>query len=185
MKNNGIEIELKFLLQENPESFLKRFSKAGKRVYQKTVMFDNEQRLMKKTNGRIRLRQDGEITILSYKLPLSSNTVKKEIQWETKIDSWQVGKELLKAMGFKETTSYEKYRTSFEYKGSKIEIDEYPFANFIEIEGEEENIKKIALDLGFNLKKAITKPCDTLFNEWRAKKGLPPTNKMLFANYDK
>lgn len=185
MKNNNIETELKFLLLEPPKVFLKKFNGLGKRTYQKTVMFDNKQGLMQKTNGRIRLRQGGDITTLSYKLPIPSDTVKKEIEWETKIDNWQVGEELLKVMGFNETTSYEKYRTSFKYRGSKIEVDEYPFANFVEIEGDEDDVKKIALGLGLDLAKAIIKPCDTLFNEWRAKKGLSPTNKMSFSNYDK
>ncbi|HCC60312.1 MAG: hypothetical protein A2402_01435 [Candidatus Staskawiczbacteria bacterium RIFOXYC1_FULL_37_43] len=185
MENNNIETELKFLLLEFPELFLNKFNGSGKRVYQKTVMFDNKQELMQKTNGRIRLRQDDDITTLSYKLPIPSDTVKKEIEWETKIDNWQVGEELLKAMGFEESTSYEKYRTSFRYKDSKIEVDEYPFANFVEIEGDEDSVKKIALDLGFDLAKALIKPCDTLFNEWRAKKGLLSTNKMFFSNYDK
>lgn len=117
MKNSGIEIELKFALFEQPEVFLKRFSNPGKRTYQKTVMFDNSQGLMQKTNGRVRLRQDGEAVTLSYKLPLPSDTVKKEIEWETRVDSWEIGENLLKAMRFDETTSYEKYRTSFDYSG--------------------------------------------------------------------
>jgi len=185
MDNKNIETELKFLLMEQPDEFAKKFSGFRERIYQKTVMYDNDQGLMHKTNGRIRLRQTGEIVTLSYKLPISSETVKKEIEWETKIDNWLVGEELLKAMGFKETTSYEKYRTSFNYMNSKIEIDEYPFANFVEIEGEENIIKKNALDLGFDLTKALIKPCDTLFNEWRAERGLPLSLHMRFDNYDK
>ena len=185
MKNSGIEIELKFALSKPPEEFLERFTNAGKRTYEKTVMFDNEQGLMQKTNGRVRLRQKGEIVTLSYKRPLPSDTVKKEIEWETRVDSWEIAENLLKAMGFKETTSYEKYRTSFDYEKAKLEIDEYPFANFLEIEGEEEVVKSVALNLGFDLSRALTKTCDTLFTEWRAAKGLPMKPNMRFEGYDK
>jgi len=185
MNKIGVETELKFLIVEEPEKFAKRFGELKNRIYQKTVMFDNKQGLMQKTNGRIRLRQTGELTTLSYKLPILSEIVKKEIEWETKIDNWQVGEKLLKAMGFSETTSYEKYRTSFDYLGSKVEIDEYPFSTFVEIEGDENIVKKIALDLGFDLSKALTKPCDTLFNEWRKERGLPISLHMKFDNYDK
>jgi adenylate cyclase class IV len=80
MNTNGMEIELKFVLNETPEMFIKRFDNTGNRIYQKTVMFDNEQGLMQKTNGRVRLRQTGESVSLSYKLPISSETVKKEIE---------------------------------------------------------------------------------------------------------
>ncbi len=185
MKNSGVEIELKIPLFESPDEFLKRFANSGKRTYEKTVMFDNEQGLMQKTNGRVRLREIGEIVTLSYKRPLPSDTVKKEIEWETQVNNWEIGENLLKAMGFNETTSYEKYRTSFEYEGVKLEVDEYPFANFLEIEGEEEIVKRVALDLGFNLSLALVKACDTLFTEWRAAKGLPMKPHMRFEDYDK
>jgi adenylate cyclase class 2 len=181
---DGLEIELKFLLRISPQVFLEKFNSFGIRTYQKTVMFDNEQSLMKSTNGRLRLRQTGEEVSLSYKLPITSDVVKREIEWETKIDNWKVGEELLKAIGFKETTSYEKYRTSFNYRGVKIEVDEYPFANFVELEGDEKLVKKIALSLGFNLSNALTKPCDTLFTEWRINRGLPIKLHMTFSDYD-
>ena len=186
MDNNGLEIELKFLLTTPISNFIDRLNVIKpNRLYQKTVMFDNDGGLMKETNGRVRLRQNGDKTTLSYKLPLPSETVKREIEWETNIDSWQVGEEILKAMGFHQTTSYEKYRTSFDYNGSKIEIDEYPFATFVEIEGGENDIKKIAEDIGFDLSKVLIKSCDTLFTEWRAERGLPMKPHMLFEDYDK
>jgi len=184
----NIEIELKFLLTDPPEKLIEKFgdyAKQAKKTYQKTVMFDNDQQLMQKTNGRIRLRQSGDIVTLSYKLPLPSSGVKKEVEWETKIGSWKVGENLLKAMGFKETTSYEKYRTSFNYKNTKVEIDEYPFANFIEIEGEEKDIVEIAKEINFDIKTALKEPCDTLFTKWRLAKGLPMKPYMRFDDYDK
>lgn len=185
MSNNGLEIELKFFLEASVDDFMDKLAVSAERVYQKTVMFDNSDELMQKTNGRIRLRQTGEKVSLSYKLPLPSETVKKEIEWETTIDSWQVGEELLKAMGFHETTAYEKYRTSFEYDEVKIEIDEYPFSSFVEIEGDEDLVKKTAIKIGFDLGKALTKPCDTLFTEWRAQRGLPMKPLMMFDGYDR
>ncbi|MCX6737051.1 MAG: class IV adenylate cyclase [Candidatus Parcubacteria bacterium] len=184
----GIEIELKFLLTDSLEKIINKFGdcvKQAKRTYQKTVMFDNEQRLMEKTNGRIRLRQNGDIVTMSYKLPLPSEDVKKEIEWETKVDSWEIGKNIIKAMGFNETTSYERYRTSFIYKDVEIEIDEYPFANFIEIEGEELKIREIAKEINFDIKNALKDPCDTLFTKWRLEKGLPMKFHMRFDDYDR
>jgi adenylate cyclase class 2 len=88
-------------------------------------------------------------------------------------------------MGFSQTTSYEKYRTSFDYMEVEIDIDEYPFVTFVEIEGEEELVKKIAVELGFDLTKSLTKACDTLFTEWRAERGLPMSLHMKFDDYDK
>lgn len=66
----------------------------------------------------------------------------------------------------------------------KLDLDEYPFANFLEIEGEEDSVKKVASNLGFDLSAALTKACDTLFTEWRAAKGLVMKPHMRFEDYD-
>lgn len=180
----GLEIELKFLLDAAKRRSLRDLQCIKPRIYQRTVMFDNDAQLMDKTNGRLRLRQTGSEVSLSYKKPLPSEVVKKEIEWETRINDWESGKKLLEAMGFQQTTSYEKYRTTFDYNGLNIEIDEYPFATFIEIEGIETAAKRAALELGFNLEEALLKPCDTLFTEWRAAKGLPMKSHMRFADFN-
>jgi adenylate cyclase class IV len=99
MNKDSLETELKFLFVGSLNKFIKKIGGSKNRTYQKTVMFDNNQGLMQKTNGRIRLRQTGEVVTLSYKLPISSKIVKKEIEWETKINNWKVGEELLKANG--------------------------------------------------------------------------------------
>ncbi|MGI5826711.1 MAG: class IV adenylate cyclase [Patescibacteria group bacterium] len=182
---NQVEIELKFKLDQPMKDFLAKIGVKTERVYQKTVMFDNEQGLMQITNGRIRLRQHGNEVSLSYKLPIESKIVKKEIEYETAIDTWEIGEKLLLAMGFHPTTSYEKYRTTFKHSEVKVEIDEYPFATFVEIEGEENRIKDVAIELGFNLKDALTEACDGLFLRWRKERNLPPKPHMLFEDYNK
>ncbi len=188
-ERNGIEIELKFLLkEETPEGFAKKFKNilgGTKRVYQKTVMFDNEQGLMQVTNGRIRLRQtDGRVT-LSYKRPIPNGNIKKEIEWEVDVGDWRSMENILTALGFKETTSYEKYRSTYQYNNVKIEMDEYPFANFVEIEGKEDKIKETAQMLGFDLRDNLVDSCDTLFTKWRLQKQLPIKLHMRFDDYDK
>jgi adenylate cyclase class 2 len=183
----GIEIELKFPLSISREDFLVQCGESAEnavRIYQKTVMFDNDQKLMEATNGRLRLRTHGDTVTLSYKRPLPSHQTKKEIEWETTVDSWDIGVNIIQAMGFYETTSYEKYRTSFPYKDVKVEIDEYPFATFVEIEGDEDAIKSIATELGFDMSKALQESCDTLFAQWRKERGLSEKNHMRFEDYD-
>jgi uncharacterized membrane protein len=66
-----------------------------------------------------------------------------------------------------------------------LEIQKYPFATFLEIEGEKEEIEKVAKELELDTKGALNKPVDTLFCEWREKKGLPFKSHMRFEDYDK
>ena len=151
-------------------------------------MFDNADGLMERTDGRIRLRQHGDKITLSYKKPLPTDGYhKKEIEFETEVGNFAIIENILKMMEFLPTTSYEKYTTHLKFKDSEAEIDlqKYPFATFLEIEGEEKEIEKVAKELDIDIKKALTKPVDTLFYEWREKRGLPIKDHMKFEDYDK
>jgi len=190
--NKSIEIELKFKInddenilriKDNPDIIF------SEEVHQKTVMFDNADKLMEHTDGRVRLRQQGSKISLSYKRPLPSvGNEKKEVELETEVGDFEVMSNILRMMGYAPSTSYEKYTTAFKLKSQSdihIEIQKYPFETFLEIEGGKEEIEKAAKQLGFDIKNAIKKPVDTLFTEWRAIKGLPFKPCMTFKDHDK
>jgi len=192
MKNKqNIEIEYKFWVKDK-QNLIKKLDKmttAKKpRQYQKSVMYDNPQAIMQKTNGRIRVRTFGNSgeKALTYKKPISSkNGAKREIEYEIffKDPNNQIEK-ILEAMEFRATTSYERYQTKWEIDGVEITLDEYPFADIIEIEGKIQKIKKLAKDLGFNIKDGLTKPVDTLFQEWRKERELSFKPHMRFDDFD-
>ena len=187
----NIEVEYKFALNMPIADFTKILKAKnyllGKRKYEKTVMYDNQARIMQRDDGRIRLRQAGDRYSLSYKKPLP-NTLgqpKKEIEYETEVGSFELIDKILHTMEFKSTSSYEKYRTTILEKSVQITIDEYPYQAFVEIEGNENNILEIAIDLGFDISTHINLPADTLFNLWRKERGLPESMHMSFADFDK
>ena len=187
---NNIEVEYKFKLDTSVEEFKSQLAKMGVkefyRKFEKTVMYDNVDRLMQITDGRIRLRQTGDQFTASYKKPLPKvdGQPKREIEYETSVGDFNLMQNILNTMLFSETSSYEKYRTKIHLDDTILTIDEYPFAVFVEIEGEEIAIKNLALGLGFDTQKHINKPIDTLFNEWRIEKRLEPSMHMKFEGYD-
>lgn len=186
------EIELKFTIPKNKIASLiktlkrKNFIPKG-RVYEKTVMYDNPQSLMKTTDGRMRLRISGKKCEFSYKKPITREGIKKELEYETEISNFDQAQKILEMMEFTPTTSYERYRTILKSKNNqiKITIDEFPFENFIEIEGKEGKIKKIAQELSFPIEENLTDSCDTLFQKWRKERGLGFKPNMQFSDYDK
>jgi adenylate cyclase class 2 len=187
-----IEIELKFQIHTNQiNKLIGRLQKLGftvatKRTYEKTVMYDNPQNLMLITDGRVRLRQSGDKIEFSYKKPITREGIKQEIEYEVVVSNFAEMENILEAMEFSATTSYERYRKTFMPNTKvKITLDEYPYATFLEIEGGEKEIKAMARELGFNLKNNLTKPCDTLFTEWRKERGLSMKPHMRFADWDK
>lgn len=184
-----IEVELKFeIKKEKIEGLVSQLKKLGftasKRIYEKTVMYDNPQQLMQTTDGRVRLRVTGDKCEFCYKKPLTREGVKKEIEHEVVVSDFDTTEKILGAMEFTSTTSYERYRTTLTNK-VKVTIDEYPFATFLEIEGEEDEIKKVAGELKLDLKGNLTDPCDTLFQKWRKERGLGFKPQLLFKDYDK
>lgn len=188
--NKSIEIELKFELTPDEVKRIKDSPKITtlKECYQQTVMFDNTDHLMERTDGRIRLRQHGDKITISYKKPLPSDgNHKKEIEFETEVGNFDIMENILKTMEYLPTTSYEKYTTHLKFKDSdaEIEIQKYPFTTFLEIEGEKEEIEKVAKELNLDIRSSLIKPVDTLFCEWREKKGLPFKPHMRFDDYDK
>lgn len=187
-----IEIELKFEIERKEiENLLIRlqkykFSFVGDRTYEKTVMFDNKEQVMQKTDGRIRLRSSGDSAELCYKKPLTREGIKKEIEHEVVVSNFEITEKILNEMGFYPTTSYERYRILLiDHNKTKVMVDEYPFATFLEIEGAENNIIKIGSKLGLKLNKNLTDACDTLFQKWREARGLPFKPHMRFEDYDK
>ena len=186
---NMTEIELKFNIQ-SLSALKKNINSAGAelvydRRYEKTTMFDNETELMQITDGRIRVRTSGARNEISYKKPITREGIKKEIEYETEVKDAKIIELILKEMGFLPTSSYERYRTEYILDNVKITIDEYPFDNFVELEGRENDILNIASLLKLDITQNITLSCDTLFLKWREARGLMPKMEMSFDGYDK
>lgn len=184
-----IEVELKFKIedpQELIEKLVKLSAKTSKpRLYELSVMYDNDAGIMQEKDGRIRVRQTGDEVEFCYKKPLTREGIKKEIEYEVKVSELDDLVKIIKEMGFSETTSYERYRTELLLDEVKVTIDEYPFACFVEMEGEEPKITALSKRLGFKLGENLTASCDTLFTEWRLDRGKSPMPHMTFEGYDK
>jgi adenylate cyclase class IV len=118
---------------------------------------------------------------------MDDSGIKKEIEHETSVGNAEVMNNILNDMDYFEVSSYERYRTTFLSNKSdvKITIDEYPFDNYLEIEGAEEEIISIGEFLKYTIEDNLTKPCDTLFNERRKAHGLEQTFVMSFDAFDK
>lgn len=187
-----IEIEFKFEVDKKEiDKVLKKLKMTGylfgKKVYEKTVMYDNPAQIMQVTDGRVRIRQTGRSTEFSYKKPLTRKGIKREIEHEVTVSDFDTTQKILEMLEFRPVSSYERYRTTIlsPQKDIKVTVDEFPFANYLEIEGDEKKIRKLVRILGFSLNKNITKSCDSLFQEWRSSRGLPFRPHLLFSDFNK
>lgn len=190
---NNIESEYKFELTNKERLVLQLIeigAQGGERAHELTVMYDNSDQHMNKKDARLRVRTkttgDGNSEVsISYKQPLSREGLKREIEYQTIVKSKEMLELIIDEMGYKQVSSYERYRTDYHIGSGddliEISIDELPFGNFVEIEGSNlEKISDLALKLGFNKDMHIENSYDGIFNTIERKAGREPSPHIKF-----
>jgi len=187
-----IEKEYKFQIDNKHqiESRLREMGAVGgERVHELTVMYDNPDKIMEKKDGRLRIRtrkcKGKEEIQISYKKPLSRAGIKQEIEYQTVVGNKEMMERIIDEMGFFPVSSYERYRTEYHIGNGKesieISIDELPFGNYIEIEGNNiDAMRNVATRLGLNLDEHIENSYDGIFNDLERKEGKIPTPHIRF-----
>jgi adenylate cyclase class 2 len=136
---NNEELEVKFYLVDL-EGFRVRLERMGAKViqprtFEHNLRFDTSDHRLTKNAQVLRLRKD-TANRLTYKGPgkvKDGVSARKEI--EIAVEDFDNTLNLLEALGYQVSMTYEKYRAIYEYQGVLITLDEMPFGNFAEIEG--------------------------------------------------
>ena len=119
-----------------------------------------------RSEGRVlRLRQDTEakLTYKSGSTNLQGVLSRKEIEFV--VEDFEKAKLFLEELGYQKLFYYEKYRTTYEFNDCHIMLDELPYGNFVEIEGEGvEVIQSIAERLNLKWVAAIPTSYHVLFD---------------------
>jgi adenylate cyclase class 2 len=148
--NNNLEVEVKFLVSDLTavrERLLTVGAQLDKpRIYEHNIRYDNAWGGLLRKGILLRLRQD-KIARLTFK-----GIPKEEIQSEAKVreeleievSDFATTAGILERIGFEERQVYEKYRETFTLGSVEVVLDEMPFGNFVELEGEEELIREAA-----------------------------------------
>jgi adenylate cyclase class 2 len=172
MNKNDRELESKFYLldKEKLEKCLIAIGaeRVHERIFETNLRFDRLGGELERARQVLRLRQDSRIR-LTYKGPsqLEDGVLnRQEIEFE--VGDFEAGRRMLEALGFVVSVIYEKYRTTYALEGLEITIDELPYGDFCEIEGEvPEAIRGCAERLGLDRRAAITNSYLRLFNNLR------------------
>ncbi|MCA9920516.1 MAG: hypothetical protein KC445_21325 [Anaerolineales bacterium] len=78
---------------------------------------------------------------------------------------------------------YEKYRETFTWQDVEIVLDELPYGNFVELEGDEGGLKTAVSHLNLNWQNRILTNYLGLMAQLKAHHNLP-FNDLTFANFD-
>ena len=160
MSQNEKEIEAKFYVLDLDKVRMRLQSLEAhliqQRVLETNIRFDLPDGGLLSEGRVLRLRQDTEARLTFKGSGTNEQGVLTRTEIEFTVEDFEKAKQLIEALGYQKLVYYEKYRTTYDLNGSHIMLDELPYGNFIEIEGEGiESIKAIANKLNLQMDKAV------------------------------
>ena len=179
------EVEIKFRIADfdTLTALLQsaRFELLTARTHEMNTLYDLPGRDLRARGALLRLRQYGDKWTLTYKdKAATQGKHKSRPEIETQVENGPAMDQILQALGFQPSFSYEKFRTEWTDQRGHVVLDETPVGNFGEIEGSPEWIDAIAAQLGISESQYIKLSYTELFREWKRANG-SSAEHMLFA----
>lgn len=188
MNDNGLEIEVKFLVRDLA-AIRSRLGLAGGslskvRIYERNIRFDTPWESLLMQGKLLRLRQDTVARITFKAEPEEQHTsevrIREEIEME--VEDFDTAVHILEKIGFVQKEVYEKYRETFLLDGVEVVLDELPFGDFVELEGSEQAIRRVADRLALAWDKRILSNYLALMAEIKSAYQLP-FDDLTFENF--
>ncbi|MEW5829290.1 MAG: class IV adenylate cyclase [Chloroflexota bacterium] len=134
---------------------------------------------------RLRLRRDGSARLTCKGQSEVVEGVQSRPEIEVEVGDFDATRRLLESLGYRVVATYEKYRQvySLEFKDGNLHVflDELPYGDFVEIEGETvEAVIAAAKRLGLDPQAAIPAGYLVLFEALSAERGYDPS-KLTFT----
>lgn len=183
---NGHETEAKFYVKDL-KRVERRLRELGAHLVQPreheiNIRFDNPKGDLRREFKVLRLRKDSEAR-LTFKGPgeKREDGLLSRPEIEFTIGDFAAGTQFLEALGFEPVLFYEKFRETYEINHVHVMLDELPYGNFVEIEGEDiEAIRKTADALGLKWEAMVKAGYHALFERITGKFNLD-SSQLSFA----
>ena len=188
MSNSDQELEIKVYISDLSALKAQIEALGGRlvkpRQHEYNLRFDTKDRQLTKTAQVLRLRQDTTAK-LTYKGPgemIDGVRLRKEIEFT--ISDFDTAKNFFEALGYQVSVIYEKFRTTYELGGVEVTLDEMPYGNFAEIEGQDiQLINSVAEQLGIDRAASISASYTVLFENLRTQLSLN-FRDLTFENFE-
>ncbi len=180
------EIEVKFYLSDM-DRIRDRIIEIGAvsrgRIFETNIRFDDADNRLIQKKSLLRLRQDKK-SILTFKSepPFKDDQFKILRELEVEVSDFTTMKNILESLGFREEQVYEKWRETLILNRTNFCLDTMPYGNFLEIEGQKEDIKKLVSQIGLKWKKRILLNYLAIFDVIKQKSNLPFYD-VTFSNF--
>ena len=188
MSANGHETEAKFYVRDL-NRVKARLEKLNAHVFQERVLetnirFDLPGAPLRAEGRVLRLRRDTDARLTYKSASKKEQGVLSQEEIEFVVDDFEKAKRFLEALGYQKLVYYEKYRTTYEWNDALIMLDELPYGDFVEIEGETiQTIGAIASQVGLQWDAAIGTSYTILFERVRKTRNVSMQD-LSFAEFD-
>ena len=181
MSEDNLETEVKFYLH-NITQMEKRLQSMGAslfqgRTHELNLRFDTPQNEFMREGRVLRLRQDQTIHLTYKDNSQLIDGVLSRREIELSVTDFDKARQFIEALGFEVVFVYEKFRTTYTLIRGRLEsgerskahgiyimLDELPYGNFIEIEGDLDELKPLTEFLGLAWHSAIPTSYHSLFD---------------------
>jgi len=168
------------------------------RSLETNIRFDLPDNCLSSEGHILRLRQDTEARLTYKSAGINESGVLNRTEIEFVVEDFEKAKAFIEALGYQKLFYYEKYRTTYTLESNSlllenqkqasgfhnchIMLDELPYGNFVEIEGEGvESIRGVADRLQLRWDRAIPTSYHVLFERLCAKHPELDPKELSFA----
>ena len=118
------------------------------RLFERNVRYDSADGMLSARGVVLRLRQDDAARLTFKADEQVVNGIATRFEAEVEVSDFALMNVILGRLGYEVALVYEKYRTTYELEGAEVVLDELPFGNFTEIEGDAATIERVIEALG-------------------------------------
>ncbi len=154
------------------------------RQLERNLRFDTADEALRQRGQLLRLRQDSaaRLTFKSEAAEQAGSEAKVREELEVTVGDFERMAAILSRLGLAPRQIYEKYRETFMLEGVEVVLDELPFGDFVELEGDEDGLRRAAKLLGLPWSERILDNYLGLMARVQAHYGLPFAD-LTFANF--
>lgn len=154
-----LETEIKFFLTDLlpiRQRIMDLGAESRGRFFENNVRFEDALLTLKKKKSLLRLRRDRN-TKLTYKStpPEPDHQFKTMRELEVEVSDFDTMHLILEALGFHREQVYEKWRETLVLDHTQFCLDSMPYGDFLEIEGQKQDIINFAARLGLRWERRI------------------------------
>ena len=118
------------------------------RVFERNVRYDSAGGMLSAQGVVLRLRQDDAVKLTFKADERVVDGISSRFEAEVEVSDFALMDVILQRLGYEVALIYEKYRTTYALDGAEVVLDELPYGNFTEIEGDAATIERVVARLG-------------------------------------